>query len=122
MKEYSIKFTQISNHAPTMVNYSRLKMKKFDMGISNLVVNKCWSSMLIPSMDISRLMLHIEQIEEQKVKQVIRDLKKVRTEEGNFSTKRFEVQYKPRLQRRFSRQVPPNAPRVKKSKVPTPKT
>ncbi|XP_069145537.1 uncharacterized protein [Solanum lycopersicum] len=81
------------------------------MGISGLVVTECRSAVLIPNMDISRLMVHAEQIKEQKLKQVGRDLKKVRTEERNSSNNRFEVQDKPRFKRRFSNQEPPNAPR-----------
>ena len=76
--------------------------------------------MLIPSMDISCLMVHAEKIEEQKLKLVGRKLKKVRTEHGNSSRTRFDVQDKPRFKKRFSNQGPPNAPRVNKSKVSTP--
>ena len=50
-------------------------------------------------MDISRLMVHAEQIEEKKLNQVCRELKKIRVADGNSSKTRFEVQDKPRFKR-----------------------
>ena len=41
VNEYSLKFTQQSKYAPTMVEDSRYKMNKFVMGVSDLVVNEC---------------------------------------------------------------------------------
>ena len=90
-----------------MVADSRAKMNKFVMGISDLVFNEYRSDRLIPS----------KQIEDKKLKQVGRELKRVRTEDGNSSKTKFEVQEKQRFKRRFSPQGPPNAPRVNKSKV-----
>ena len=51
-------------------------MNKFVIGVSDIVVNKCRLAMFIPSMDISPLMDHAEQIKEQKLKQVGRELKR----------------------------------------------
>ena len=75
-----------------MSAYSSVKMNKFVMGISNFVVNECSTAMLSPCMDIYHLMVHDEQIEDQKLKQVGRDLKFIRPEDGNSQNTRFEVQ------------------------------
>ena len=77
--------------------------------------------MLISNMDISRLIVHAKQIEKQNIKQVCRELKKVRTDDGNSSKTKFEVQDNLRFKKRFSNKVSSCAPRVNNSKVPTPK-
>ena len=84
-----------------MVVDSRAKMNNVLMRISDLVVNKCRSSMLIHNIDISRLMIHAKQIEEQKLKHVCRELKKVRTKERNSSNNRYDIQDKPRFKSGF---------------------
>ncbi|KAH0748282.1 hypothetical protein KY290_027514 [Solanum tuberosum] len=121
VKEYGLKFTQLSKHAPTLVSDSRATMNTFVMGVSDLVLNEYRSDMLIPSMDISRLIVHAEQIEEQKLKRVGRELKRSRADDGNSSKVRFEIQDKPKFKKRFSNQGPPNTPRVNKGKVSAPK-
>ena len=83
MKEYSLKFTQLSKHAH-MVADSRSKMNNLHV-ISDLVVNECMLSMFIPNMDTSRLMVHAKKIEQQ----IGRELKKTRAEDGNSSKPRF---------------------------------
>ncbi|KAH0776329.1 hypothetical protein KY290_007740 [Solanum tuberosum] len=114
VKEYALKFTQLSKYVPTLVVDSRAKMNKFMMGVSNLVVNECRSAMLIPSMNSSCLMVHAEKIEEQKLKQVNREVKRARTDDGNSSKGKFEGQGRPRFKRRFSNQGSSSAPRVNK--------
>ena len=75
------------------------------MGVSDLVVNERRSAMLIPSMDISCLMVHAEQIEEQKLKRVGRELKRSRADDGNSSKVRFEIQENQSSKRGFLTKV-----------------
>ena len=121
VKEYSINFTQLSKHAPTMVANSRAKMNKFVMRISDLVVNERRSAMLIPIMDIFHLMVHAKHIEDQKLKQFGRELKKVRTKDGNSSKTRFKVPRQIKFKKKISNKGAFNAPRFSKRKVSTPK-
>ena len=119
VKDYSLKFTPLSEYAPNIVADSRAKMNKFVMEISDIVSNECRVAMLIPSMDIS---LHAEQIEEQKLKQVSKELKRTTIEDGNSSRARFEVQDKPKFKKRFPNQRPSPTSRINKGKCSTPKT
>ena len=48
VNEKSLKFTQLSKYAPTMVADSKEKINKFVIVVFNIVVNECRSAMLIP--------------------------------------------------------------------------
>ncbi|KAH0727836.1 hypothetical protein KY290_003558 [Solanum tuberosum] len=121
VKEYALKFNQLPKYSPPLVGDSRAKMNRFVMRISDLVVNDCRSIMLIQSMNISRHMVHVEQIEEQKLNQMKRELKKARTDDGNSSKCKFEGQGRPRFKRIFSKQGSSSVPRVNKDIVSNPK-
>ena len=62
--EYSLKFTQLSRYAPEMVADMRNIMSLFVVGLSRLSSKEGRVAMLISDMDISRLMVYVQQVKE----------------------------------------------------------
>ena len=61
-------------------------------------------------------------MEEKKLKQVDREFKSTKAEDGNSFKVMFEVQYMPMFKKSFSNQGNPKNLRVNKGKVDTPKS
>lgn len=70
VQKYSLKFTQLSKYASTMVANPRARMKKFVMEVSSFVEKECHTVMFLNDMDISRLIVYAQQIEESKIRDV----------------------------------------------------
>jgi len=85
VKDNALKFTQLSKYAPSSVADSRARMSKFVSTVSEMVVMECRTTMLINKMVSSRLMTHAQQIEENKLKERSREVKKAKTSDGDFS-------------------------------------
>uniref|UniRef100_M1D847 Gag-pol protein n=1 Tax=Solanum tuberosum TaxID=4113 RepID=M1D847_SOLTU len=66
--EYSLKFTQLSRCALEMVAALRSMMSLFVSGLSRLSSKDGKTVMLIGAMDITRLMIHVHQVEEDKLR------------------------------------------------------
>ena len=81
VKEYPLKFTQLSKYAPTLVPNSRARMNNFVMEVSSLMKEDCCTAMLHNDMDICRLMVYAQQIEESKLRKMNRDGKRHRSNE-----------------------------------------
>uniref|UniRef100_M1DTK1 TPR repeat n=1 Tax=Solanum tuberosum TaxID=4113 RepID=M1DTK1_SOLTU len=73
-----------------MVADSREKMSKFVSGVSEMLVKECRTTILIKEIDIFRVMIHAQQIEEDKLKKKSREAKRARTGDDDFLHSRYE--------------------------------
>ena len=79
VKEYCLKFNQLSKYAPDQIADSRSSMSKFMTGVFGLVFKECRTAMLIGDMDLARLMIHAQQIKAEKLMGRDRNNKRART-------------------------------------------
>lgn len=84
-------------------------MSKFMSGVSDSVVKKCRTTMLISEMDLSRLMVHAQQIKEHKIKERESGNKKARMDSFNFNQLKSQGGNHPQFHQRFSSPVPSSA-------------
>uniref|UniRef100_M1DYW8 Retrotransposon gag protein n=1 Tax=Solanum tuberosum TaxID=4113 RepID=M1DYW8_SOLTU len=79
--EYSLNFTQLYQYALEMVADMRSRMSMFIVGLSRLSSKEGKEAMLIGGMDIARLMIHVQHVEEDK----LRDREKFRNKKAKTS-------------------------------------
>ena len=56
VREYSLKFTKLSQYAPSLVADPRVKMSMFMFGVSTMVIQECRTTVLNKEKDHARLM------------------------------------------------------------------
>ncbi|WMV37333.1 hypothetical protein MTR67_030718 [Solanum verrucosum] len=72
----------LDRYAPHIVVDPRAQMSKFLFGVSDLVKIECRNDMLLGDMDISRIMTNTQQVEGDKLREMIKENKKARI--GNY--------------------------------------
>lgn len=82
MKEYLLKFTQLSRYALEMVIRLRARMRKFFSSVSKLVAKKYRTTMIIGEINLSKPMKPDLNIEKDKIKEKERENKREGT--SNF--------------------------------------
>lgn len=85
LREYGLKLTKLSKYALFMVANLRAHMSTFILSVFELVSKDCKMAMLVKQVDISRLMMYVEPIEEEKFCEKTRESKRARVEGGNYS-------------------------------------
>ena len=106
VKEYSLRFAKLSKYAPSIVADCRTKMSIFVSRVLALVVNEYHTTMLVHDMDIARLMIFAQHIEEAKLKWKVpfKDKKRCRLGDYNFLYDGFDRHGRSRnLQRSFGK-------------------
>ena len=90
VKEYFLKFNQLSKYAADHMADPKSSMSKFVIGVSGLVVKECRTTMLIGDVDLARLMMHAQQIEVEKLKGRDRNNKRARIRQLEYGQNRSQ--------------------------------
>ncbi|XP_069147167.1 uncharacterized protein [Solanum lycopersicum] len=104
VKKYSLKFVKISKYSSSLVSNSRDEMSRFVTGVSEDSEEECRVAMLHHKMDLCRLMVHAQQVEEIRWRKRGREGKKPRpSDQAGSSTGRssFRVHDRPKFKKRY---------------------
>ena len=72
-------------------------------GASEELEEKCHAAMLYDNMDLSRLIFHVQQVEESHLRKTNREVKKKNCFSGSSSKSRFDVQQNTKFKKRFQK-------------------
>ena len=75
VREYSLKFIKLSKYASSIVSNARDEMNHFITGMSEEIEEECHAAILHENMDISRFMVHSQQVEECCLRKGVGNLK-----------------------------------------------
>ena len=92
-------------------------MSSYITGLSKDLVEEGRAVMLYDNMNLSRLTVHAQRVEERWIRKKNRDAKKARSLDGGSSNGRPGIQDKTRFKKGFSNQVPSTFLKDRKYKV-----
>ena len=98
VEEYSLKLTMLSKYAPSLLSNPRDEMSRFVSGVADRVKEECCRNILHDDMNLSRLMVYAQAIEETKLSRISRNLKRIGPSDQNELRfrKRSQIQDEPR--------------------------
>ena len=79
VRKYSLKFVKLWRYATSLVSKSRDEMSRFLIGITGDLEEECQPAMLHDNMDFSRLMLHVQQVEDSRKKRGLCDARRTKS-------------------------------------------
>ena len=101
VKEYSLKFIKLSKYASSLVSNARDEMSRFVTGMSEELEEECRAATNHDNMNLSRLMVYGQQLEESFLRKRNREVKKAKSFESGSPKSRFDVQDKHKFKKRF---------------------
>ena len=82
---------------------------------------ECCVEMLHDNVDLSRLIVHAQQVEDSRLRKSNREANKAKSFEVSSSKSRLDVQDKPKFKKRFLNQVPSNFSKNRNDRGSNPK-
>ncbi|XP_069146972.1 uncharacterized protein [Solanum lycopersicum] len=101
VKEYSLKFIKLSKYASTLVSKAMEAMSHYVTSVSEELEEECRATMIHDNMNLSRLMVHAQQVEKSRLRKRNREVKKAKSFESGSSKSKLDVQDKPKFKKRF---------------------
>ena len=105
VREYSLQFVKRSRYATSLVSNPRDDMSRFLTGINGDLEKECLSTMFHDNMDLSRLIVLVQQVEDIHKKRGVRDARRPKPQDQagpNHAGHRnnFGIREQPRFKKR----------------------
>nr|XP_025884856.1 uncharacterized protein LOC112940864 [Solanum lycopersicum] len=96
VSEYSLKFVKLSRYATSLVCNNRNVMSRFLTGITGDLEEECRAAMFHHNMDLSRLVVHVQQVEDSRKKMGVREQPRFKKGHHSLGNSNFQRSAIPR--------------------------